>query len=160
MSLEDLFESIHDYIADPAAVSHLLSPFVERARVKDPDSTVLQQIEEFVAAGMIDCTRAQLFSIAHMLNGEQLFMVDNVPGIRRVARESDNNTPTSPAESIVDTDSLQDPQDHRDDVQGDLWEQLPVEKTVSHVSGVTLSTDYTDSDSDSAFIRELESFAM
>ena len=78
MSLTALFDGADDLIEDPDIVAASLRPFVESACKKQPTSVLLQEIRQFVDQGIVTCSQLQLHAIAYHLNGDQLFMLDEL----------------------------------------------------------------------------------
>jgi hypothetical protein len=78
MSLTALFENSNAPIEHPAMVVDYIRPFVEFACTKEPDSVLLQEIRKFVDDGLLTCSQSQLHAIAYHLNGDQLFMLDEL----------------------------------------------------------------------------------
>jgi len=176
MPLEDLFVSVNDLITDTEDVSVLLKPYTERALAQAPSSTLLQALHAFVCEGMPGCTRSKLFSIQYMLNGDQIFMLDNISFVGFIEKSVTPRTP--PLEFVGDSvvppppspPSPPPPTHDRDTsppgliTQVEICEDLGEEKRSS--SHTTSKEDLGEEksllemDADSEFIRELESFSL
>ena len=78
MSLTALFENSNAPIEHPAMVVDYIRPFVEFACTKEPNSVLLQEIRKFVDDGLVTCSQSQLHAIAYHLNGDQLFMLEDL----------------------------------------------------------------------------------
>ncbi|KAJ1463645.1 hypothetical protein T484DRAFT_1758673 [Baffinella frigidus] len=80
-TLQGIFDALHMQIEDPVGTCKVVAPFVQDALQKQPESRVLREVADFIHTGTLaepnsnwNCTVAQLHSIVHLLNGNEMLI--------------------------------------------------------------------------------------
>jgi hypothetical protein len=81
LTLQGLFDRVHEPIDDPVHTCKAVQPFITLALESEPDCRVLREAAAFIKAGITSgptsgwsCTISQLHSIIHMLNGNEILV--------------------------------------------------------------------------------------
>lgn len=81
LSLQGLFDAAHMQLEDPVCICKQIEPFIETALQNEPNSRVLREAAAFIKSGTMatqhsgwQCTVAQLHSIIHLLNNNEMLI--------------------------------------------------------------------------------------